>query len=371
MRVAIVHDYLNQFGGAERVLGALLEIFPHAPVFTLVHNKASMPINFDERRIKTSFLQRLPGARRYHRYFPLLMPLAVEQFDFREYDVVFSATHSFGKGVIVGPHTLHISYCFTPTRYIWDDSHKYVREFSQNDFFQRLAPLALSYIRLWDYYASQRVQTYVTLSHYVARRIKKYYRRDAIVIPPPVDVKRFFVRQGHEGYYVLVSRLMPYKRINLAIEACERLGRRLKIAGVGPEEKDLKKKAGKYTEFLGFVPDADLPALYAGAKALLFPQEEDFGITPLEAAASGKPTIAYRAGGALETIIDGTTGLFFDTQDADSLLRAMEMSEKLYWHGPTIRAHAQAYGREVFLRRISDLVHDQWDTFKLKTTTLN
>ena len=184
------------------------------------------------------------------------------------------------------------------------------------------------------------------------------------MVPPPVDVKRFFVREGHEGYYVLVSRLMPYKRIDLAIEACERLGRRLKIAGVGPEEKELRKKAGKYTEFLGFVPDADLPALYAGARALLFPQEEDFGITPLEAAAAGKPTIAYRAGGALETIIDGTTGLFFDTQDADNLMRCMEMGEKLYWHGPTIRAHAQAYGREVFLRRISDLVHDQWNAFK-------
>lgn len=364
MRVAIVHDYLTQFGGAERVLSALLEVFPHAPVFTLVYDKMGLPVAFDERRIKTSFLQRLPGARRYHRYFPLLMPLAVEQFDFRDYDVVFSATHSFGKGVIVGPRTLHISYCFTPTRYVWDDSHKYVREFSRNPFFQKLAPLALSYIRLWDYYASQRVDTYVTISHYVARRIKKYYGRDAVVVPPPVDVKRFAVHKEHKGYYVLVSRLMPYKRIDIAIEACEKLGRPLKIAGVGPEMGELKKKAGKYTEFLGFVPDEDLPELYGGAKALLFPQEEDFGITPLEAAAAGKPTIAFGAGGALETIVDGQTGLFFTRQDAAGLIEAMEKFESLSWHAATIRAHAQQFDRELFLRRISELVHNQWMAFQ-------
>lgn len=366
MRVAIVHDYLTQFGGAERVLSALMEVFPHAPVFTLVYDKAGLAMPFDERRIKTSFLQRLPGARRYHRYFPLLMPLAVEQFNFHDYDVVFSATHSFGKGVIVGPRTLHISYCFTPTRYVWDDSHKYVREFSRNPFFQKLAPLALSYIRLWDYYASQRVDTYVTISHYVARRIKKYYGREALVVPPPVEVKRFAVHLGHQGYYVLVSRLMPYKRIDIAIEACEKLGRRLKIAGVGPEMGELKKKAGPQTEFLGFVPDEDLPDLYGGAKALLFPQEEDFGITPLEAASAGKPTIAFGAGGALETIVDGKTGLFFDRQDARSLMEAIKIFESRTWHAPTIRAHAQEFDRELFLQRISDLVHNQWNDFSHK-----
>ncbi len=364
MRVAIVHDYLNQFGGAERVLDALLEIFPHAPVFTLVYDKVGLPVEFDERRIKTSFLQRFPGARKYHRYFPLLMPLAVEQFDFREYDLVFSATHSFGKGVIVGPNTLHISYCFTPTRYVWDDSHKYVREFSRNPFFQRFAPLALSYIRLWDYYASQRVDMYLTISNYVARRIQKYYGREALVVPPPVDVKRFKVRKDNDGYYVLVSRLVPYKRVDIAIEACERLGRQLKIAGVGPEMGELRKKAGPHTQFLGFVPDEDLPGLYAGAKALLFPQEEDFGITPLEAAAAGKPTVAFRAGGALETIIDGETGVFFDRQDAASMVEALVAFEKRVWHAPSIRAHAQTFDREVFLRRISEIVHNQMMAFE-------
>lgn len=370
MRVAIVHDYLNQFGGAERVLSALMEAFPNAPVFTLLYDQGALPVQFDERRIHTSFLQRMPGARRHHRYFPLLMPLAVEQFDLRNFDVVFSATHSFGKGIITSPHTLHISYCFTPTRYVWDDSHKYVREFSRSALFQKFAPMALSYIRLWDYFASQRVDTYVTLSQYVARRIKKYYGREAQVMSPPVNVKKFRVKKEHEGYYLVVSRLVPYKRVDLAIEACEKLGRRLVVVGSGPELKELKERARlsardgqQQTEFRGFVAEDELARLYQGARALLFPQEEDFGITPLEAAASGKPTIAYRAGGAVETIVDGETGVFFDRQETESLMSAMGQFEERLWHVPSIRAHAEKYSHERFLRQVQEVVHNQWMAF--------
>ena len=364
MRVALVHDYLTQLGGAERVLKVLMEIFPHAPVFTLLNS--GLP-GFDSKRIRTSFLQKIPGARRHHRYFPLLMPLAAEQFDFREYDVVFSATHSFGKGVITGPNTLHISYCFTPTRYVWDDSHRYVREFSRSRFFQKLAPMGLSYIRLWDYFASQRVDKYVTLSNYVADRIEKYYHRDAIVIPPPVDVDRFAVSDKDEGYYLIVSRLVPYKRIDVAIKACERLGRRLCVAGTGPEEAELIKRAGKYTKFLKFVADEDLPRLYAGARAFLFPQEEDFGITPLEAAASGKPTIAFAAGGALETVVEGETGLLFQQQTADSLAAAIKKFESGSFNPQAIRTHAEQYRKRVFMAKIKELVHNEWLGFKQKS----
>lgn len=359
-RVAIVHDYLTQFGGAERVLMALLELFPSAPVYTLLHDEASLPASVHSQRIHTSFLQRLPGARRHHRYFPLLMPLAIEQFDFRDFDLVLSATHSFTKGVLTGPHTLHLSYCFTPTRYVWDDCHRYVREFSRSDLFQRFAPLGLSYLRLWDYYASQRVDSYFTLSHYVAQRIRKYYQRTATVIPPPVDVDRFTVSTHDDGYYLIVSRLVPYKRIDLAIAACEAGRRPLKIVGTGPEHDILRAKAGRYTEFLGFVSDAELPALYAGARALLFPQEEDFGITPLEAAASGKPTIAYAYGGALETIIPGRTGLFFAEQTADSLLAALKQFETMTWDPTVIRRHAAGFSRPAFLQAFADAVHTQW-----------
>lgn len=367
--MALVHDYLTQFGGAERVLQALMEVFPHAPVYTLVYDQATMPVTFDDRRVVTSFLQHMPGAQRHHRYFPLLMPLACEQFDLRDFDVVFSATHSFGKGVITDSQTMHVSYCFTPTRYVWDDCHRYVREFSRSTLFNRLAPLGLSYIRLWDYYAAQRVDHYLTLSHYVAQRIRKYYQREAHVIAPPVDVDRFGTSEKPGEYYLIVSRLVPYKRIDIAIDACEQLGLPLVIAGTGPEDEELRRRAGRWTKFVGFVPDAELPALYASAKALLFPQEEDFGITPLEAAAAGKPTIAYRAGGALETIVDGRTGLFFAKQNRSSLVLALQEFEVHHWNPAAIVAHAQQFRREVFLRNIQETVHTLWMSYQAKHAT--
>jgi glycosyltransferase involved in cell wall biosynthesis len=359
MRVALVHDYLTQFGGAERVLMALMEVFPHARVFSLVYDREGMRIPFDESRLTTSFLQRIPGARRHHRYFPLFMPLAVEQFDFKDYDVVLSDTHSFGKGIITPPHVMHLSYCFTPTRYVWDDSHRYVREFSRNAVFQRFAPLALSYIRLWDSFAAQRVDSYVTLSRYVARRITKYYRRRATVIFPPVDVNRFQPRDDNDGYYLVVSRLVPYKRIDIAIDACERMGRPLRIVGTGPEEEVLRQRAGRWTTFLGFVDDEELPHLYAGARALLFPQEEDFGITTMEAAASGKPTIAFHAGGAIETIIPFTTGLFFSQQTAQSLMKAIAVFETGFWDAKAIRRHAKKFSKEVFKLRMRRILEER------------
>jgi glycosyltransferase involved in cell wall biosynthesis len=365
MRVALVHEYLTQFGGAERVLEALMELFPNAPVFTLVYDTERLGMPIDARRLRTSFLQRLPGARRSHRYFPLgLMPLAVEQFDLTQYDLVVSASHSFGKGVITGPRTLHISYCFTPTRYAWDNSHQYVREFSRSQIFQRFVPLALGYIRMWDYYAAQRVNTFVTLSQHAARRIKKYYSRSATVIHPPVDIDRFTPRASHDNYYLVVSRLLPYKRVDLAIDACEKTRRPLKVVGVGPEAADLHRRAGAFTEFLGFVPDDELPRLYAGARALLFPQEEDFGITTIEAAASGKPTIAFRAGGARETIIEGETGVFFAEQSVESLAQALERFDQLSWNGAVLHRHAQRFGRQRFLQAMDKLVQTEWTGFQ-------
>lgn len=370
MRVAIVHDNLIQFGGAERVLLALMELFPHAPVYTLLYDPAVAPTMhaanpaFDAKRIRTSFLQNFPWARRHHHYLPLLMPLAAEQFDLRGYDVVLSDTYSYAKGVITDAGTLHISYCFTPTRYVWDDCHRYVRAFAERALFLRLAPLGLSYIRLWDYFASQRVDHYLTLSNFVAGRIKKYYGKTARVIAPPVDVDRFSVSHRDDGYYIVVSRLVPYKRVDLAIAACERLGLKLKVVGTGPELPYLKKQAGPDVEFLGFVPDVALPALYAGAKALLFPQEEDFGITALEAAANGKPTVAYASGGALETIIDQQTGVFFKEQTASSLASAILRLERLPLAPERIRAHAETFSHQRFLRELDDVVHTQWMNYQ-------
>lgn len=368
--MAIVHDTLIQFGGAERVLLALMELFPHAPVFTLLYDPAVGPAlaaaspAFDERRIRTSFLQRVPWARRHHHYWPLLMPLAVEQFNLQGYDIVFSDTYSYAKGVVTDPGTFHISYCFTPTRYIWDDCHRYVRAFAERSPFLRLAPLGLSYIRLWDYFAAQRVDSYLTLSSFVAERIKKYYGKAAFVIAPPVNVDRFTVSEKDEGYYVVVARLVPYKRVDLAIAACQKLGRSLKVVGTGPELVRLKKQAGPETEFLGFVSDDVLPAVYAGARALLFPQEEDFGITPLEAAANGKPTVAYASGGAVETIIDGITGVFFYEQTAEALAEAMVLLERSHFDPYIIRMHAELFSHDRFLHEVRDVVHTQWMAYQ-------
>jgi glycosyltransferase involved in cell wall biosynthesis len=356
MRVALVHDYLTHLGGAERVLDCLMELYPNAPVYTMVYDHASVGSVIDSKRIKTSFLQKMPGAKKPHRYFPLaLMPMAVEQFDLSDYDIVLSASHSFSKGLIISPNTMHASYCFTPTRYAWDDSHRYVREFAPGGM-QRFASVALSYIRLWDYYAAQRVHMYLTLSEYVSRRIKKYYRRDSKVIAPPVDLSAFEISNQDDGYYLIVSRLVPYKRIELAIDVCEAMGRPLKIVGIGPEMDMLKKRAKKWTSFLGFVPDDELLMVYRGAKALLFPQEEDFGITPLEAAACGKPTIAYGAGGALETVADGVSGIFFSEQTPVGVINAIKRFETMEFNPEKIRAHAQRFSRQGFMKSIGEAV---------------
>lgn len=364
MRVCIVHDYLTHVGGGERVLEALAEAFPDAPIFTLVHDRETVSLNINPRRIRTSFLQRFPGAKRSHRYIPLaIMPFAVEQFDFSNFDVVISNTHGFAKGIVAGPNTMHVSYCLTPIRYAWDGSHRYVREFSSGTIFQKFAPLAISYIRTWDYFASHRVHLYVTLSRYVAGRIKKYYNADSSVVYPPVDVDRFAVGDGEKAYYLVVSRLVPYKRVDLAIRAANKMGIPLKIAGVGPEMNHLQAIAGSTVEFLGFVPDNDLPELYRNAQALLFPQEEDFGITPLEAAASGIPTIAYGAGGALETVVSNKTGVLFFKQTVESLCEAIVKSQSFAWDTQTIRHHALGFSKERFIRDMQNIVHEAWYEF--------
>lgn len=372
MRVAIVHDYLTHFGGAERVLSELMNIWPQAPVFTAVHDTERLPMPASRReRLRTSFLQRLPGARRSHRYLPLaLMPLAVEQYPLTEFDVVLSASHSFSKGVIVGPRTLHLSYCFTPTRYAWDDCHRYVREFARHSWWRPFSPAALAYVRIWDFCAAQRVETFITLSRFVAQRIRKYYRRRAVVVPPPVAVGQFPVATRDEGYYLIVARLVPYKRIELAIEACECLQVPLKIVGVGPEEAALRRRAGRWTSFLGFVPDHDLPLIYQRARALLFPQEEDFGIAVLEAAASGKPTLAFGSGGALETVVPGVTGLLFKEQTVESLAAAIVASRHQRWDPFRIRRHAEQFAPTVFRQRLLDLVEQCWQRWCRRSVRL-
>lgn len=360
VRVAIVHDYLTQFGGAERVLKVLMEIFPHAPVYTLVHDPKVTKGLLDGRRIRTSFLQRVPLARSKHRLFPIIMPLAVEQFDLSAYDLVISASHSFGKGVITKPETLHVSYCFTPLRYAWGDSHRYVREFGVPRVVRSLLPLALSYVRVWDVLAADRVDHFIAISHFVAERIRKYYGRGSAVVYPPVDTEMFQPGPSPGDRFLVVSRLLSYKRIDLAIKACNLLRLPLDIVGSGPEEERLKSLAGPTVRFLGFQPDQVIAALYARARAFLFPQEEDFGITTLEAAAAGRPVVAFRSGGALETVVEGETGVFFDRQDVASLAEGIEAALRRQWDPVMIRRHALRFSVASFRERFLGLLQSLW-----------
>ncbi len=331
MRIAFVHEYLNQFGGAERMLQALCAIFPNAPVYTLIYDSDLTGHVFDDKMIHTSFLQKLPLTKNHHRVFPLLMPVAIEQFDFSDYDVVISLSASFAKGIITNPGTKHICYCLTPPRFLWDNSQKLTGEFGFPNLIKKLIPLFISYLRVWDKEASLRVDEFWSISEFVKGRVKKYYGKDSTVIYPPIDPDKFYISEKTENYFLMVGRLVPYKKFDMAIKVFNKLKLPLKIVGTGPEIQKLKSMAGENVEFIGLVSDRRLADLYSGCQALVFPQEEDFGIVPLEAMASGRPVIAYRGGGAVETIKENETGIFFNKQEEDSLADAiLNFNAKLF-----------------------------------------
>ncbi len=358
MRVALVHDYLNQYGGAERVLEAFCEIWPEAPIFTLVYDKHRTGLAFEGRKIRTSFLQRLPLVRAHHRPFLMLMPLGVEQFDLSKYDLVISDSASYAKGVITRPNTLHICYCHTPTRYVWDDSHKYVEEFNYPGVIKKVIPPFLNYLRLWDEAAAARPDLYLANSKFVAARIKKYYNRPAQVIYPPVKTDKFYLADKPDNYFLLLSRFLPYKKVDLAIAAFNQLGWSLKIIGDGPDKNRLKKLAGSNIEFLGLVADSRLPEYYARCQAFIFPQEEDFGIAAVEAMAAGRPVIAYRGGGALEMVVEGETGLFFNEQTVESLVATLKKFRASDFSAGRIRQHALRFDKEVFKNKIKEFIKE-------------
>lgn len=352
MRIALVHEYLNQFGGAERVLGVLCSLFPDASIYTLFYDAEATGGVFESREIRTSFLQKVPFIKNYHRFFPLFMPLAIEQFDFSEFDVVLSISSSFAKGIITKPNTRHICYCLTPPRFLWDDSQKFVEEFKYPSFIRKVSPLFITYLRLWDREASLRVDKFWAISSFVGERVKKYYLKDTEVIYPPVNVNRFYISKNIDDYFFMAGRLVSYKRFDLAIKAFNELGWPLKIAGIGPEAKRLKKMSGGNIEFLGLISDKELAFMYTHARAFIFPQEEDFGITPLEAMASGRPVIAYRGGGALETIKEGETGMFFNEQTKESLVSVLNKFRADDFDPVKCREQAKKFDTPVFKEKI-------------------
>ena len=351
MKLAIIHDYLNQYGGAERVLEKLHELFPEAPIYTSIYDPPTMPADYRRWDIRTSFMQRLPGVMRHHQAFLPFYPLAFEGFDLSEYDVVLSNSSAWCKGVHTPPTTLHLCYCLTPMRWVWN-----YREYVQRERFRRpirmALPLMMNWLRLWDRVTADSVDQFATISRTVAARVGKYYRRDSTVIYPPVDTASFQRSDAHDDYFLVVSRLIPYKRIDLAVEAFNRLGLPLVIVGDGRDRAALQAKAKPNIRFLGKVSDAEARRHYSRCRAFLFPGEEDFGITPVEAQASGRPVIAYAGGGALDTVVDGVTGKLFYPQTADALADAVASFDDAGYDPAAIRRNAERFDSSCFKREL-------------------
>src|SRR6266702_1707964 len=357
MKVALVHDYLNQMGGAERVVLALHEMFPDAPLYTSIYDPKRVDTAFQSIDIRTSSMQRFPSVKKQHQ--PLLpnYPFAMERLDLRGYDLVLSSSSAFANGVVTRPDTMHICYCHTPMRWCWN-YEEYVEREHLGSIPRSILPFFISGLRVWDQTSSLRVDYFIANSPVVADRIRKYYRRDAVVIPPPVEVSRFTFDSTTrpEDYFLIVSRLMPYKRIDLAIEACNLLQLPLVIIGSGRDEKRLKSIAGPTIHFMGRLSDAELLHYYAHCRALILPGEEDFGITPLEAQASGRPVIAYAAGGALASVIDNVTGTFFHKQTVQSLVEVLESFDEESYDPQTIYNHALEFDPPRFHRRVLQFI---------------
>ncbi|MBI5621874.1 glycosyltransferase [Candidatus Falkowbacteria bacterium] len=364
MKVALVHDHLVQYGGAEKVLKALHDIFPEAPIFTLLYDQKTMGNDFVKKDIRPSFLQDLPfGLKKYQWYLPL-MPAATKRHDLTGYDLVISSASAMAKGVITGPHTLHLCYCHTPTRYLWTDTHSYLKELNTNRLLKKIIPLYLTRLRKWDQLAAQRVDYFVANSKNVADRIAKYYRRDSEVIYPPVEIDQFYTAEQLNHYYLAGGRLVPYKRFDIIVNAFNKLGIPLKIFGTGPEEAKLRKMARPHIEFLGKVSDQRKAELYAHCLAFINPQEEDFGITAVEAMAAGRPVIAYPLGGALETVVPGVTGEFFEEQNWESLGDAVIRFKPENYDSKKIRQQAEKFSLEEFKKRIMDYIEKMYQEFK-------
>ncbi len=357
-KTALVHDWMNQIGGAEDVLEALVEMYPHVPIYTSLYSKKRMPPHWQAWDIRTSFIDKLPfAARKQQLYFPVY-PFAFETFDFRDYDLVISNKSGFSHGIITGPETLHICYCLTPTRYVWR-YHQYAEQERLGKLSRMAIQPFLTWLRVWDRVAADRVDHFIAISQEVRHRIAKIYRRDSVIIYPPVDTTRFEPSNRVDDYYLMVGRLVPYRRLDLLIEAFNKMERPLLIAGRGRDRERLEALANDNIQFLGYVPDEDLPDLMARCKAFMFPGDEDFGIAPIQAMAAGRPVIAYAGGGALDTVIEGETGVLFKEQTVAGIIEAVERFDTDSVSPLTICHHAEQYDTAVFKQKMHDFVTEK------------
>jgi glycosyltransferase involved in cell wall biosynthesis len=351
MKIAVVHDYFTQLGGAEKVAEELYQMVPDSDLFATVALQRCMPVGLKDVPVRTSWMQKLPKIERYYRLYFLLYPMAVGDLDLTDYDLVLSSSSGYAKGVRTGRDAVHVCYCHTPMRWVWNFDN-----YAQRESFgfggRTLLPLLIRGLKLWDEGASRQPDHFVANSKVVAQRIQRSYGRAAEVIHPPINTERFQLsHEAPDDYYVVLSRLVPYKRIDLAVQACTERKKNLIVIGDGPDRANLEAMAGPSVKFVGRASDADVERYVAHARALLFPGEEDFGMAPLEVAAAGRPTIAYRAGGAVETIVEGRTGTFFDEQTAENLGDAIERFERQDWDAQLLRRHAEGFSVDVFQDR--------------------
>ena len=372
MKVALVHDWLTGMRGGERVLEVLCELYPDADLYTLVYVKGQLSEAIEKMKIKTSFLQKVPGISKFYRSYLPLFPMAIEQFDLKGYELIISTSHCVAKGILPMPDSLHICYCFTPMRYIWDMYFEYFGG-TRLGFRKYFIPALTNYLRIWDVTSSKRVDSFIAISNHVQRRIKKYYGRDSAVIYPPVDCNFFQPSKEADrenDYFLMVTAMAPYKRIDIAIEAFNRLGRRLLIIGEGPGMRSLRKMAKTNVEFLGWLSDEKVKGFYQGCRAFIFPGEEDFGMTPVEAQACGKPVIAYGRGGVLESVVpfpkEKATGVFFHEPTAESLLQAIDLFERNRdrFDPQEIRNNALPFDQKNFREKIRSFMEEKYQALR-------
>lgn len=364
-KIALVFDWTTVQGGAEKVNLVLHKMFPKAPIFTSVYNPEKVK-GFEKANIKTSFIQNLPFSKTKHQLYLPLMPYAYELFDLSEFDIVISSSHACSKGVITKPGTLHVCYCHSPMRYAWDNWQAYIDEYKMNPLVKKLGKDRIHNLRMWDRLAAERVDKYIANSNTTKRRIKKYYDKNSEIIFPMINHSDYEIAKKRKGYFLAVGRLAPYKKFDLIIEAFNQLGLPLKVVGTGIMANELISHSGDNIEFLGYVPDEELKTLYSECEALIFPQIEDFGITPLEAMASGRPVIAIGEGGSLDTIVDGKTGIFFKKQTVKDLTQAVEkyIAHKSNFKPSFIREHAKQFDKNEFEKKLIEFIEKEWNTWQ-------
>jgi len=357
-KIALAHDHLFQIGGAEKVLASLVNIFSDSPVYTLINNQKISAKILKQDIIRTSYLQKIPNISTIFKYFLVLMPRAWQKIDLSDFDLIISSSSSFVKGVSHGGNTKHICYCHAPTRYLWDEKEEYIGNLPEGRLLKKLLPRVLEKLQNWDFDKAQKVDYFIANSNYIADKIRKYYKRKSLVIYPPIKINDFSISEKVEDYYLIVSRLRPYKKVDLAITAFNNLKLPLKIIGSGSEYRRLKKIAHPNIEFLGELSDQERNFYLSHCRAFIYPQIEDFGISALEAMASGRPVIAYRQGGALETVVEGLSGTFFEEQTWESLAHKILRFNPDIYRPSVIREHANKFDEAVFRKNILDFVNN-------------